>query len=120
MTKRVLLVDDATFMRVMLKNILTQNGFEVAGEAENGLIALEAYKRTKPDLVIMDIQLPEMDGITVLKTLKDQYKNGKFIMCSAMAKQNLVIESIRAGATDFIVKPFQEARVIEAVKKIFG
>ena len=117
MAKSILICDDAAFMRVMIKDILTKNGYEVAGEAENGLKAVEKYNETKPDLVMMDITMPEMDGIQALKKIKEIDANANVIMCSAMGQQAMVIESIQSGARDFIVKPFQPDRVIEAVKK---
>lgn len=107
-------------MRVMIKDILTKNGYEVAGEAENGLKAVEKYNETKPDLVMMDITMPEMDGIQALKKIKETDGGATVIMCSAMGQQAMVIESIQSGAKDFIVKPFQADRVLEAVKKAIG
>lgn len=117
MAKSVLICDDAAFMRVMIKDILTKNGYEVAGEAENGIKAVEKYTETKPDLVMMDITMPEMDGIQALKKIKESDPGATIIMCSAMGQQAMVIESIQSGARDFIVKPFQPDRVLEAVKK---
>ena len=96
----------------------TKNGFVVAGEAENGIKAIEKYQETHPDLVLMDITMPEMDGIQALKEIKKINENAKIVMCSAMGQQAMVIESIQAGARDFIVKPFQADRVIEAVRKV--
>ena len=118
MAKSVLICDDAAFMRVMIKDILTKNGYEVAGEAENGLKAVEKYNETKPDLVMMDIT--EMDGIQALKKIKEEDGAANVIMCSAMGQQAMVVESIQSGAKDFIVKPFQADRVLEAVKKAIG
>ena len=118
--KRILLVDDAAFMRMMLKDILTKNGFDVVGEAENGLKAIDKYVELKPDLVVMDITMPEMDGIQAAKNIKTAHPEATIIMCSAMGQQAMVIESIQAGARDFIVKPFQPDRVLEAVKKVLG
>ena len=120
MAKSVLICDDAAFMRVMIKDILTKNGYEVVGEAENGLMAVEKYNETKPDLVMMDITMPEMDGIQALKKIKEADAGATIIMCSAMGQQAMVIESIQSGAKDFIVKPFQADRVLEAVKKAVG
>ena len=120
MAKSILICDDAAFMRMMIKDILTKNGYEIAGEAENGQKAVEKYNETKPDLVLMDITMPEMDGIQALKKIKEQDPGATVIMCSAMGQQAMVIESIQAGAKDFIVKPFQADRVIEAVKKVVG
>lgn len=118
--KTILLVDDAAFMRMMLKDILTKNGYEVVGEAENGIKAIEKYKELKPSLVILDITMPEMNGIQAAKGIKSLDANALIIMCSAMGQQAMVIESIQAGARDFIVKPFQADRVLEAVQKVIG
>ena len=120
MAKNILICDDAAFMRMMIKDILTKNGYNIAGEAENGAVAVDKFKETKPDLVLMDITMPEMDGIQALKAIKAADASAKVIMCSAMGQQAMVIESIQAGAKDFIVKPFQADRVIEAVKKVVG
>lgn len=120
MAKNILIVDDAAFMRMMIKDILSKNGYNVAGEAENGLKAVEKYNELKPDLVLMDITMPEMDGIAALKQIKAADGNAHVIMCSAMGQQAMVIEAIQAGAKDFIVKPFQADRVLEAVKKVVG
>ena len=116
----ILIVDDAAFMRMMIKDILTKNGYEVAGEAENGVVAVENYGAIQPELVIMDITMPEMDGIEAVKKIKAGDPSAKIIMCSAMGQQAMVIDAIQAGARDFIVKPFQPERVIEAVKKALG
>ena len=116
MAKRILIVDDAAFMRMMIKDILVKNGYNIAGEAENGVKAVEKYQETKPDLVLMDITMPEMDGIQALKKIKAIDANASVVMCSAKGQQAMVIESIQSGARDFIVKPFQPDRVIEAVK----
>lgn len=120
MAKNILIVDDAAFMRMMIKDILTKNGYNVVGEAENGAKAFEKYNELKPDLVLMDITMPEVDGIAALKKIKGADPNALVIMCSAMGQQAMVIESIQAGAKDFIVKPFQPDRVLEAVKKVVG
>lgn len=120
MAKNVMIVDDAAFMRMMIKDILTKNGYNIAGEAENGLKAVEKYSELKPDLVLMDITMPEMDGIAALKKIKEMDAGASVIMCSAMGQQAMVIESIQSGAKDFIVKPFQADRVLEAVKKAIG
>ena len=120
MAKNILICDDAAFMRMMIKDILTKNGYNIAGEAENGAKAVEKYAELKPDLVLMDITMPEMDGIEALKRIKASDASATVIMCSAMGQQAMVIESIQAGAKDFIVKPFQGDRVLEAVKKVVG
>ena len=120
MSNGILIVDDASFMRMMIKDILTKNGFNVAGEAENGVKAVEKYKELNPDLVIMDITMPEMDGIQAVREIKKINNDAKIIMCSAMGQQAMVIEAIQAGAKDFIVKPFRSDRVVEAVKKVLS
>ncbi|MGI9951188.1 response regulator [Moorellaceae bacterium AZ2] len=120
MGKRVLVVDDAAFMRMMIKDILTKNGYEVAGEAENGARAVELYQELKPDVVTMDITMPEMDGIAAVKAIRKMDPEAKIIMCSAMGQQLMVMEAIQAGAKDFIVKPFQQERVLQALKKVLG
>ncbi|WP_029165889.1 MULTISPECIES: response regulator [Aminiphilus] len=117
MGAKVLIVDDAAFMRMMLKDILVKNGFEVVGEAENGKVAVEKFNEVKPDVVTMDITMPEMDGITAVKEIKKAHPGAKVVMVSAMGQQAMVIEAIQAGAADFIVKPFQPDRVLEALSK---
>lgn len=120
MAKNILIADDATFMRLMLKDILIKNGYNIIGEAQNGIDAINKYKELKPDLVTLDITMPEMDGLTALKYLREDDPNANVIMCSAMGQQAMVIEAIQNGAKDFIVKPFQPDRVVEAIKKIIG
>lgn len=114
---RVLVVDDAAFMRMMIKNIVVNNGYTVCGEASNGLEALERYKELKPDLVTMDITMPLCDGIEGLKSIMAYDKNAKVVMCSAMGQQSMVLDAIRRGAIDFIVKPFQPDRVLGTISK---
>lgn len=120
MSKRILIVDDAAFMRMMIKDILTKNGYEVVGEAADGMQAVEKYNELRPDLVTMDITMPEMDGIEALRAIRSTDPNAVVIMCSAMGQQAMVIDAIQAGAKDFIVKPFQADRVIEAIQKTLG
>ncbi|WLR43530.1 response regulator [Bacillus carboniphilus] len=117
MSFSVLIVDDAAFMRMMIKDILDKNGFNVVAEASDGMQAVEKYKEYQPDLVTMDITMPEKDGITALKEIKEINPAAKIIMCSAMGQQAMVIDAIQAGANDFIVKPFQADRVLEAIYK---
>ncbi|AEB75768.1 response regulator [Clostridium botulinum C] len=117
---KVLIVDDAAFMRMMIKDILEKNGYEVVGEASNGIKAVELYKSEKPDVVTMDITMPDMDGIEAVKEIKAFDPAAKIIMCSAMGQQTMVMDAIKSGAKDFIVKPFQADRVLEAVKKAIG
>ena len=112
-----MLVDDAAFMRMMLKDILSNNGYQVIGEAENGMVAVDKYSDLKPDITIMDITMPEMDGLQAVKEIRAKDPQAKIIMCSAMGQQTMVIEAIQSGAKDFVVKPFQPDRVLEAVGK---
>lgn len=114
----ILIVDDAAFMRMMIKDILEKSGFNVIGEASNGLEAVELYKKEKPDIVTMDITMPKVDGIEAVKLIKEYDNEAKIIMCSAMGQQAMVMDAIRAGAKDFIVKPFQADRVIEVINKV--
>lgn len=120
MGKKVLIVDDAAFMRMMLKDILTKNDFEVVAEAENGKAGVAAFQKYKPDIITMDITMPEMNGIDAVKAIKAIDPNVKVVMVSAMGQQPMVIEAIQAGANDFIVKPFQPERVIEAITKVLS
>lgn len=117
---RILIVDDAKFMRMTLSNILLKANHEVVGEAENGIMAIELFHKEKPDLVTLDITMPEKNGIDALKEIKQQYPDAKIIMCSAMGQQKMVVEAIEAGAKDFIVKPFDDSRVIEAIDRVLG
>ena len=117
---KILIVDDAAFMRMMIKDILTKNGYEVVAEAANGVQAVELYKTHQPDLVTMDITMPEMDGIEAVKQIKAVNPGAKIVMCSAMGQQSMVMDAIKAGANDFIVKPFQAERVLEAINKVLG
>lgn len=120
MGKRVLIIDDAAFMRMMIRDILMRDGYEVIGEGVNGKDGFEKYTELKPDLVTLDITMPEIDGLTCLKNIKAYDGNANVIMVSAMGQQAMVIEAIQNGAKDFLVKPFQKERVIEAVKKVIG
>ncbi|MDQ0285567.1 two-component system chemotaxis response regulator CheY [Desulfofundulus luciae] len=120
MGKRILVVDDAAFMRMMIKNIVTKNGYEVAGEAENGKQAVEKYAELKPDIVTMDITMPEMDGIEAVKAIRAVDPNASIIMVSAMGQQAMVMDAIQAGARDFIVKPFQQDRLLQAIERVLA
>lgn len=117
---KVLIVDDAAFMRMMLKDILSKNGHEVVGEAVNGADAVEKYQELLPDVVTMDITMPEMDGISAVKEIRASHPQAKIIMCSAMGQQPMVLEAIQLGAKDFVVKPFQAERVIDSINKVLG
>jgi two-component system chemotaxis response regulator CheY len=114
---RIMITDDAAFMRMMIRNILTEAGHEVVGEAENGHQAVVKYEELRPDICTMDITMPEKDGIDALKDILAADPNARVLMCSALGQQAKVIESIRAGAKDFIVKPFEQARVLAAIEK---
>ena len=120
MTQTVLICDDAIFMRTMIGDILRQAGFQVVGEAENGQQAVEKYRTLRPDFVTMDIVMPEMGGIDAVREIVREDPQAKILMCSAMGQQALVIEAIQAGARDFVVKPFQPSRVLEAVQRVLG
>lgn len=120
MPKNVLICDDAIFMRTMLGDILKQAGFEVAGEAETGEDAVRKYRELQPELVTMDIVMPDMGGIEAVREIVQEFPEAKVLMCSAMGQQALVVEAIRAGARDFVVKPFQPSRVLEAVQRVLG
>ena len=120
MNSTVLICDDAIFMRTMIGDILRQAGFQVVGEAENGQQAIDKYRALRPDFVTMDIVMPEMGGIDAVKEIIREDPQAKILMCSAMGQQALVIEAIQAGARDFVVKPFQPSRVLEAVQRVLG
>ncbi|MDF2908033.1 MAG: chemotaxis protein CheY [Herbinix sp.] len=116
--KKVLIVDDAAFMRMAIKNILVKHDFEVVDEAENGLVGLNRYKELKPDLVTMDITMPEMTGLEALKEIMAFDPGAKIVMVSAMGQEQMVMEAISNGAKSFIVKPFKEDHVIQTLNKI--
>ncbi|MCA1030174.1 response regulator [Bacillus timonensis] len=115
---RILIVDDARFMRLTLGNILTKANHLIVGEAENGRHGVELYKELKPDLVTMDITMPEMNGVEAVKEIKKEFPTATIVMCSAMGQQRMVVEAIEAGAKDFIVKPFDESRVLDAINRV--
>jgi two-component system chemotaxis response regulator CheY len=116
----VLVCDDAIFMRTMISDILSQAGYEIVGEAETGAQAVERYKQLKPDLVTMDIVMPDLGGIEAVREIVKFDPTARILMCSAMGQQALVVEAIQAGARDFVVKPFQPSRVLEAVQRVLG
>lgn len=117
MKAKILIADDSANMRSILKDLLLRNGFDVAGEAENGKEVLELYEKIKPDVVTLDIMMPEMSGIQALKEIKERYPESRIIMSASMGQQNLVVEAIRAGAADFFIKPVQAEKVVEAIEK---
>jgi two-component system chemotaxis response regulator CheY len=118
MSARILVVDDAIFMRKMLADILQKGGYEVCDEAGNGSEAVQKYEKHHPDLVTMDIIMPDMSGIDAIKKIKGLDSEAKIVVVSAMGHQSLVVEAIQAGAKDYVVKPFQPSRVIEAVQRV--
>ena len=120
MSQTVLICDDAIFMRTMIGDILSQAGFKIVGEAETGVQAVAKYRELKPDLVTMDIVMPDMGGIDAVREIVKEDPSAKVLMCSAMGQQALVVEAIQAGARDFVVKPFQPSRVLEAVQRVIG
>jgi two-component system chemotaxis response regulator CheY len=107
-------------MRTMISDILEESGYEIVGQAETGVQAIERYKTLRPDLVTMDIVMPDMGGIDAVREITSFDANAKILMCSAMGQQALVVEAIQAGAKDFVVKPFQPSRVLEAVQRVLG
>jgi len=120
MSIKVLVVDDAIFMRSLIRDIFARSPFVIAGEAENGQEAIEMYKILRPDITTMDIVMPEVDGITALKEIMKFDPQAKVIMCSALGQESLIAESIEAGAKDFIVKPFQPNKVLKVVRSVLG
>lgn len=120
MGQRVLVCDDAIFMRTMVGEILTRAGYEVVGEAGNGNQAVQKYRELRPDLTTMDIVMPEMGGIDAVREIIGEDPSARIVMCSAMGQQGLVAEALDAGARDFILKPFQPSRVLEAVERVLG
>jgi len=120
MNNRIMIVDDSVSMRALIKNILTKNGYIVTGEAENGAEAVTKYKQLKPSLVIMDVIMPVINGIESVKAIRSIDPSAKFIMCSAMGQQTIVLEAIQAGASDFIIKPFREDTIIQVIERVFA
>lgn len=122
MGERILIVDDALFMRGVLRGILERNGYDVVGEASNGIEAIEKYKELRPDLVTMDITMPDMTGLAAVKAIKEIDSNAKVIMCSAMGQNAMIMEALHNGALDFIIKPFEASKVVEALRRcsIYG
>lgn len=116
--KKVLIVDDAAFMRVSIKNMLTKNGYEVIGEAENGKVGLQKYQELGPDVVTMDITMPEMDGLTSLKKILEVDPGANIVMISAMGQESMVREAVLSGAKGFIVKPFKEDVIVAALNNL--
>ncbi|MCL4408220.1 MAG: response regulator [Thermotogae bacterium] len=120
MSKRVLIVDDAAFMRMLLKDMVTKAGFEIVGEAINGKEAIEKYKELNPDVVAIDTIMPEMNGIEATKEIMKLNPNAKIIICSAMGQQMMVMEALQSGAKDFVVKPFRQDKITETLSKVMS
>lgn len=120
MAKRVLIVDDALFMRTMLRDIFIEAGWEVVSDVDNGNAAIDEYRTHQPDLVTMDLVMPNMGGIAALKKIRDEFSEAKIIVCSALGQKKLMIEAIEAGALDFIIKPFQSRQVLDVVERVIG
>ena len=116
---KILIVDDAEFLRLRISKMLVGEGYEVF-EAENGLKAIEIYRTNKPDLVLMDVTMPEMDGLTALKNIRSFDSKAKIIMLTALGQESVVLEAIKSGARDFVVKPFERDRVLTAIQKLLG
>ncbi len=119
-SRRVLIVDDAVVMRMMIKGILAKSGFEIVGEAQNGVEAVEKYVELHPDLVTMDVVMPEMDGIAAVRQILSHDPAARIVMCTSMGQQALVVEAIQAGAKSFITKPFQPPKIVETLNKVLA
>ena len=117
---KIMIVDDAAFMRMMIKKTLTENGYSDFVEAQDGAEAVAKYDEEKPDMVFMDITMPNMDGLQALKKIKENNPDARIVMCTAMGQQSMVVEAIKLGAKDFIVKPFKQDRILQTVEKIIG
>ena len=117
---KIMLVDDAAFMRMMVKNALTKSGYDNIIEAQDGAEAVKKYAEEKPDMVFMDITMPNMDGLQALKASRGNHPDAKIVMCTAMGQESMVVDAIKSGAKDFIVKPFNQERIVETVKTILG
>ena len=119
MARTALITDDTAFMRMTLRSILEKNGFEVVGEAEDGRVALEKYRQLNPDLVTMDVTMPNMDGISAIKEIMAVDPEARIVVVSAMGQKALVIDALNAGARDFVVKPFQPDRIMDSLNRLF-
>ena len=117
---KIMLVDDAAFMRMMVKNTLSKSGYDNFVEAQDGAEAVKKYDAENPDMVFMDITMPNMDGLQALKKIKENHPDAKIVMCTAMGQQAMVLEAIQSGAADFIVKPFEAERVVATAQKVLG
>ena len=118
MKPRILIADDLEFVRITIREIIEKQGWVVSGEAENGKSAILMYERIKPDILLLDISMPVMNGLTALKMLKDKYPESKVIMCSALGQQKYIVKAIQLGAADFVVKPFKAERLISSIGKV--
>lgn len=116
----LLIVDDAAFMRMTIKKMVMAHGHTVVAEAENGVEAVRKYTECRPDVVLLDITMPEMDGVSALKRIREQDPKAKVVICSAMGQQAMVAQAIQSGAKDFVVKPFEESRLIAAIDRVIN
>ena len=117
---KIMLVDDAAFMRMMVKNALTKSGYDNIIEAQDGAEAVKKYAEEKPDMVFMDITMPNMDGLQALKKIREDDPNAKIVMCTAMGQEGMVVDAIKSGARDFIVKPVNADRIVQTAQAILG
>ncbi len=117
MSVRILLADDLSFMRMMQKEMLTKHGYEIVGEAADGVEAVKKYQELKPDIIVLDITMPYMNGLEAMEKILDFDSNARIIICSALGQQQLIIEAIKSGVKDFIVKPFKPERMLSSIKK---
>lgn len=115
---KIVIVDDSKFLRVTLSNILKKENHEIVGEGENGLQAIQLYKELRPDILTLDLTMPKMSGLEALREIKKEFPHAKVMICSALGKEKMVVDSIKSGAADFIVKPFDEERVLQAVQRL--
>jgi len=120
MGKRILITDDTAFMRLLLQKILTENGYEVVGEADNGKESVRLFEKYRPDLVTMDITMPILNGVEALKRIRELDPNAQVLMVSAMGQKNMVMQALREGARGFLVKPFEKDKVLQAVAEVLG
>ena len=120
MAIKILLADDLAFIKMVQKDVLEKKGFDVVGDASDGLEAIQKYRELHPDIVIMDITMPKMDGLNALKAIMTEDPAAKVIMCSALGQQQLIVDAIKIGAKDFIVKPFKPERIVSAIEKVAG
>ena len=118
MGKKIMIVDDSSFMRMMIRSILNKAGYEIIAEADNGITAIEQYRQYRPDLIMLDITMPKLSGIEALREIRAEFPRAKAIMVSAMGQKPMVVEAIQAGASDFVIKPFLEEKVLATIEAV--